>query len=141
MPTRKKTVREKIDWEIRNHCVAVGHKGSRMIHPIGHSHSVPMPCDNCSVLIAKLKDKIAPYYNKPKKEQVVQFWLDIEAGKVSIMSGWVVVQVDQCTCAGGTPESNGMHEAHCGYEPLCQLIDFIFPDLDPEKLQAWRPTA
>lgn len=37
---------------------------------------------------------------------------------VTISHGWLVQNVDACTCAGGTIESSYMHEPGCGTEPL-----------------------
>lgn len=34
---------------------------------------------------------------------------------------WVVENVGEHTCAGGTPEVGGAHEAGCGYVPVTQL--------------------
>jgi hypothetical protein len=51
-----------------------------------------------------------------------------------------VWRVDQCTCAGGTPESSYAHEPSCGYEPIKhidigQAINEQVGDL-PELLRA-----
>lgn len=46
---------------------------------------------------------------------------DFAAGKLTIESGWLVEVHDEHTCAGGTPESNGMHEPGCGLVPLINL--------------------
>jgi hypothetical protein len=46
---------------------------------------------------------------------------DFEAGNLAIINGWLVSKYDGCNCAGGTVESNGMHERGCGWEPIVDL--------------------
>jgi hypothetical protein len=41
--------------------------------------------------------------------------------KVTVMNGWLVYNTGEHNCVGGTIESSGMHEMHCGYEPLIQM--------------------
>lgn len=40
--------------------------------------------------------------------------------KFAIMHGWLVVEVDGCTCDGG---GEFPHRPECGYEPVIQLAD------------------
>jgi hypothetical protein len=41
--------------------------------------------------------------------------------RLRIDSGWLVEDVGEHTCAGGTPESGYAHEPSCGLEPLMRL--------------------
>lgn len=39
-------------------------------------------------------------------------------GTLGIEFGWLVEYANEHTCAGGTPESGGMHELGCGMLPI-----------------------
>lgn len=38
-----------------------------------------------------------------------------------ICAGYLCERVEDCTCAGGTPESSYLHEPQCGLEPIMPL--------------------
>lgn len=42
----------------------------------------------------------------------------LDAGKISIINGWITLQVDECTC-----ENDSMygHRVYCGFEPLQRI--------------------
>ena len=60
--------------------------------------------------------------------------LDGDAGKLSIMSGWLVFEVGEHTCGGYGPESGYAHEPGCGYEPVLRLS--ALPGWDGDRLAA-----
>lgn len=41
----------------------------------------------------------------------------------AVIGNWLAVKAEGCTCAGGTVESNGLHEGNCGYEPVATIAD------------------
>lgn len=45
----------------------------------------------------------------------------LKKGDLTIMFDWIVEFVDEHTCAGGTPESSGIHEQTCGFIPIQQV--------------------
>ena len=53
--------------------------------------------------------------------------LELDPGRISIMSGWLVYDVGYHTCGGYGPESGYAHEPGCGAEPICEVADI--PDL------------
>lgn len=63
-----------------------------------------------------------PGWEKRRQEVRDELTAEFKEGKLGVENGWLVEYVDRCTCAGGTMESNGMHERHCGMEPIQDLI-------------------
>jgi hypothetical protein len=43
--------------------------------------------------------------------------------RLKIINGWLAYDTQEHNCAGGTPESSYMHEAHCGYELVMGMND------------------
>ena len=43
----------------------------------------------------------------------------------TLKNGWICESVEDCTCAGGTPEANGQHESHCGYVPIIAIEELV----------------
>lgn len=63
-----------------------------------------------------------------EQRQAKQLADDIANDKFRIMNGWLVVDVEECTCAGGVAETSYLHEPGCGYEPIAKLQDLLGPD-------------
>ena len=47
--------------------------------------------------------------------------IEADDDKLSIMFGWLVYDVGECTCGGYGPESGYAHEPGCGFEPVLRL--------------------
>jgi hypothetical protein len=50
---------------------------------------------------------------------------EIKVERFKLFGDWLAVEVGVHTCAGGTAESNGMHEPSCGYEPVAYIPDVL----------------
>lgn len=89
--------------------------------------SVPLPRRTTKYL-----KKGDPAWEKRRQEVRDELTADFKAGKLGVENGWLVEYVEHCTCAGGTMESNGIHERHCGLDPIQDLIpadaEFIVPE-------------
>jgi hypothetical protein len=48
-------------------------------------------------------------------------WFETFVREVKLYNGWLVIETGECNCAGGGPEASGMHESHCGMEPVAQV--------------------
>lgn len=83
-------------------------------------------------MLKRIIDRTDPGYWKFAQTKRDEFQKDVEAGKIRIENGWVVELVGYCTCAGGTVESNGMHENHCGMVPLQDLFHDAVFEVDDE---------
>lgn len=59
------------------------------------------------------------------EEMRAKIQADITAGKVQVQGEWLVLQVGECTCAGGDEAAGYHHESFCGYEPIVRLIDVL----------------
>lgn len=42
-----------------------------------------------------------------------------------VVNGWLIGYVGTHTCAGGTVESNGLHEPYCGWEPYATVENIL----------------
>jgi hypothetical protein len=59
--------------------------------------------------------------------------------RVKIINGWLAYDTQEHNCAGGTPESSYMHEAHCGYEPIMKMDDIWAALVETKRILLQAP--